>query len=111
MANGIGRFCRTEDFISWITFADPRVPDEHTEAGYLRDPGALVVDDFLTEEEEAKILESLEGSSHPLDDDSGSSPDFRLAAAILRTIPALPILLLKLAECRVLQSRRALASC
>ncbi len=43
---------------------------EPFEAVYFRDPGALVVDDFLSEEEEAKILESLQESSGSAADDS-----------------------------------------
>jgi len=58
MRNEIIEFCPTED-------ERPSVVESAQEPMLLkdevtgRDPGILVIDDFLTEEEEAKILESL----------------------------------------------------
>ena len=62
MVNGIVRFCRPDKNSYLITVSTQDVPDEGFGAAYFRDPGTLVVDDFLTEEEEAKILESLQDS-------------------------------------------------
>lgn len=63
MVNGIPRFAsRDENGDGYLATA----PTDLTLTGHgqfekvnQRDPGALVVDDFLTEEEEAKILDSL----------------------------------------------------
>ena len=52
--NGIVRSCRPEGIRFVLTVeatADAPLPE--------RDPGLFAIDDFLTEEEEAKILESL----------------------------------------------------
>lgn len=59
MAEGIVRSCREEgeSFILRIAMgADIMIPYTIPE----RDPGVLAVDDFLTEEQEAKILEDLD---------------------------------------------------
>jgi len=58
MVNGIVRFCRADKNSFLITVSTVGAP----EPTFYRDPGALAVDDFLTEEEEAKILESLRDS-------------------------------------------------
>lgn len=59
MVNGIVRFCRPDKNSFLITVSTQDVPDQLFEPAYFRDPGSLAVDEFLTEEEEAKILESL----------------------------------------------------
>jgi hypothetical protein len=61
--NGIVRFCRADRNSYLITVRTDSISEERFEKVYFRDPGALVVDDFLSEEEEAKILESLQDSS------------------------------------------------
>ena len=63
MVNGIVRSCRAENdsFLLTIESDQNNVYDSYSMSG--RDPGSLVVDDFLTEEEEAKILESLQESA------------------------------------------------
>lgn len=66
MVNGIVRFCRPDKNSYLITVSTQNMPDERFEPGYFRDPGSLAVDDFLTEEEEAKILESLQDSPRSL---------------------------------------------
>ncbi len=66
MINGIVRSCRADRNSYLITVAIQDVSDKRSGTAYFRDPGALVLDDFLTEEEEAKILESLEDSSRSL---------------------------------------------
>jgi hypothetical protein len=63
MVNGIVGLCRPDRNMYLITVATDDVSVEQVEGARFRDPGALVVDDFLTEEEEAKILESLQDSS------------------------------------------------
>src|SRR5436305_9218407 len=63
MVNGIVRFCRADRNSYLITVTTQDVSDERPGTVHFRDPGALVIDDFLTEDEEAKILESLGGSS------------------------------------------------
>lgn len=62
MVNGIVRFCRADKQSYLITVSTYGISEQQTEAAHFRDPGALAVDDFLTEEEEAKILESLQDS-------------------------------------------------
>ena len=63
MVNGIVRSCRPEKTSFLVTI----VANEDSLYGNFltsaRDPGSLVVDDFLTEEEEAKILEGLQDSA------------------------------------------------
>jgi hypothetical protein len=86
MVNGIVRFCRPDRNSYLITVATKNALEEHSEAAYFRDPGALAVDDFLTEEEERKILESLEGSSRSLAGDSEASAVFHLPAAPFRSL-------------------------
>ena len=81
MVNGIVRFCRADRNSYLITIVTQHASGERSDTGYFRDPGTLAVDDFLTEEEEAKILESLEGSSRSLPGDSGISSVFRLGTA------------------------------
>jgi hypothetical protein len=61
MVNGIVRFCRAEKQSYLIAVSTCGISEEQSETVHFRDPGALAVDDFLTEEEEAKILESLQG--------------------------------------------------
>ena len=63
MVNGIVRSCRTDRNSFLLTIATEDLSAERLERAQFRDPGALVVDDFLTEEEEAKILEALQDSS------------------------------------------------
>ena len=63
MVNGIVRSCCTDRNSFLLTIATEDLSGERLERAQLRDPGALVVDDFLTEEEEAKILEALQDSS------------------------------------------------
>jgi hypothetical protein len=63
MVNGIVRSCRPEKDSFLVTIV---ANDESTFGNVLafgRDPGSLLVDDFLTEEEEAKILEGLQDSA------------------------------------------------
>jgi len=60
MVNGIVRFCRPDNNSYLVTVSTQDVPDETFDIRYFRDPGSLAIDDFLTEEEEAKILESLQ---------------------------------------------------
>lgn len=58
MGNGIVRFCRREGTAYMLTISmsvePPFIPPRQE-----FDPGILAIDDFLTEEEEAKILDSL----------------------------------------------------
>jgi hypothetical protein len=63
MVNGIVRFCRAEKNAYLITISTQDISEDRQERPHFRDPGTLVVDDFLTEEEEAKILESLQRST------------------------------------------------
>src|ERR1700750_975210 len=63
MVNGIVRFCQADRNSYLITVALRDIPDERPGTAYFRDPGALEIDDFLTEEEETKILESLGDTS------------------------------------------------
>lgn len=77
MVNGIVRFCRADRNSYLITVATRDVSEERAEKAYFRDPGVLAIDDFLTEEEEAKILESLQDSSRSLAPDSALSTGFR----------------------------------
>jgi hypothetical protein len=60
--NGIVRFCRADKQSYLITVSTYGISEQQSEAAHFRDPGALAVDDFLTEEEEAKLLESLQDS-------------------------------------------------
>lgn len=62
MVNGIVRFCRADKEFYLITVSACEISEDRFEPAPFRDPGALAVDDFLTEEEEAKILESLQDS-------------------------------------------------
>lgn len=62
MVNGIVRFCRADKQSYLITVSTSGISEQQFEAAHFHDPGALAVDDFLTEEEEAKILESLQDS-------------------------------------------------
>jgi len=89
MVNGIVRFCRADRNSYLITIATQHQSDERSDTGYFRDPGSFVIDDFLTEEEEAKILESLEESSRSLADDLEIPSIFRLATASLRSAQSL----------------------
>ncbi|MFL6414284.1 MAG: hypothetical protein ACJ74Y_01270 [Bryobacteraceae bacterium] len=66
MVNGIVRFCRADRNSYLITVSTNDSSDEQFETVFFHDPGSLAVDDFLTEEEEAKILESLQDSSNCL---------------------------------------------
>ncbi|MFL6447414.1 MAG: hypothetical protein ACJ746_06955 [Bryobacteraceae bacterium] len=63
MLNGIVRSCRPEKDCYLVTVATDDVSGQRFEQAHFRDPGVLALDDFLTEEEEAKILESLEDRS------------------------------------------------
>jgi len=63
MVNGIVRFCRADRNSYLITVSTNDASDARFETAFFHDPGPLAVDDFLTEEEEAKILESLQDSS------------------------------------------------
>jgi hypothetical protein len=58
MGNGIVRSCRREGATFLLTIAMTVDPSYLTPRQEF-DPGVLALDDFLTEEEEAKILESL----------------------------------------------------
>jgi hypothetical protein len=60
MVNGIVRFCRADTDAFLITVAKRVITDRQYETAFFHDPGPLGVDDFLTEEEEARILESLQ---------------------------------------------------
>jgi hypothetical protein len=60
--NGIVRFCRADKESYLITVSTCEISDDQLKTAHFHDPGALAVDDFLTEEEEAKILESLQDS-------------------------------------------------
>lgn len=62
MVNGIVRFCRADKESYLITVSTCEISEDRFEMAQFHDPGALAVDDFLTEEEEAKILESLQDS-------------------------------------------------
>lgn len=62
MVNGIVRFCRADKEFYLITVSTSEISEGRFEPAPFRDPGALAVDEFLTEEEEAKILESLQDS-------------------------------------------------
>lgn len=62
MVNGIVRFCRADKESYLIAVAACEISEDHLVPVDVRDPGVLAVDDFLTEEEEAKILESLQDS-------------------------------------------------
>lgn len=75
--NGIVRSCLADRNSYLITVATQDVSDQLAGTAYFRDPGVFVLDDFLTEEEEAKILESLGDSSRSLDGDSGLFTVFR----------------------------------
>ncbi len=66
MVNGIVRSCSPDKNSYLITVSTQDALEQRFEQTYCPDPGSLVVDDFLTEEEEAKILESLEDSSRSL---------------------------------------------
>jgi len=63
MVNGIVRFCRPDRNSYLITVATNDFSGERFDNAHFRDPGVLVLDDFLTEEEEQKILESLQECS------------------------------------------------
>jgi hypothetical protein len=60
--NGIVTFCRADKDSYLITVSISEISQDQLETAHFRDPGALAVDDFLSEEEEAKILESLQDS-------------------------------------------------
>jgi len=81
--NGIVRFCRADKNSYLITVATQDGSDERPATAYFRDPGSLVLDDFLTEEEEAKILESLESSARPLADEPWLFTLFRSLHSLL----------------------------
>jgi hypothetical protein len=57
-ANGIARSCRKDasSFVLVILIDK----ESNIQSGSGRDPGVLAVDDFLTEEEEAEILQNLD---------------------------------------------------
>ncbi len=60
--NGIVTFCRADKESYLITVSTCGISEDQLETAHFHDPGAIAVDDFLTEEEEAKILESLQDS-------------------------------------------------
>jgi hypothetical protein len=62
MVNGIVTFCRADKDSYLITVSISEISENQLETAHFHDPGAFAVDDFLTEEEEAKILESLQDS-------------------------------------------------
>jgi hypothetical protein len=84
MVNGIVRFCRADRNSYLITVATDEVSGERFERAQFRDPGALVIDEFLTEEEEAKILESLQDSSRSAAHDSVPATLYRQLVSSVR---------------------------
>lgn len=81
MVNGIVRFCRADKESYLITVSTCEISKGGSETVHFRDPGALTVDDFLTEEEEAKILESLQDSFHSEPRDPAPPAAFLVRAA------------------------------
>ena len=86
MVNGIVRFCRADKNSFLITVSTAGAPEEQLNASFFRDPGALVIDDFLTEEEEAKILQSLQDSPPSRREDTSDSSLLRDSLSPLRLL-------------------------
>ena len=86
MVNGIVRFCRADRNSFLITVSTACAPEEQLNAGFFRDPGALVIDEFLTEEEEAKILQSLQDSPPSRREDTSDSSLLRGSLPSLRLL-------------------------
>lgn len=87
MVNGIVRYCRSDRNSYVITVSTNDASQEAFQVAYSRDPGALVVDDFLSEEEEAKILEGLQDSSEGGEESAlfTASPRFSISNLVFLT--------------------------
>jgi hypothetical protein len=86
MVNGIVRFCRADKNSFLITVSTAGTPEEQLNASFFRDPGALVIDDFLTEEEEAKILQSLQDPPPSRREETSDSSLLRDSLSSLRLL-------------------------